>query len=51
MDNFYPPNRSSVKAYRWRIIDRLIARRLRFIRLWSLLAVMTLPLSLTTLHA
>jgi hypothetical protein len=51
MDNFYPPNHPSVKAYRWRIINRIIAKWTRFIKFWSLLAVMTLPLSLTTLHA
>jgi hypothetical protein len=49
--DFYPPNRSSVSAYRWRIINRILAKWMRRAKFWSLLAVMTLPLSITKMHA
>jgi hypothetical protein len=45
--DFYPPNRNSVRAYRWRTIGRIFAKWSRFFRLWSLLAAMTLQLSLS----
>jgi len=49
--DFYPPNRNSVSAFRWRHINRILSRWARAFKCWSIIAALALPLSLTTLHS
>ena len=48
--DFFKATKSSVRAYHRRIISRILFKWAKAAKFWSLLAVMTLPLSITRLH-